>query len=449
VKFAATDIGAIFRISGGGSETPLALGDNKLVVTVTAADGTIAEYTVNLKVMPKSENSDLADEDPVKIDGVAVDTALLNDPAGVVSLPISATKIAVEVNAFDKNADVLVNGRTVQPSVARDFNVGKGLNLFEIKVIPVAGEAFAKTYKLRVFAGGADTSVKTIKVNNNVISMKDNAGVFTTPLPNGTTSAKLFVEPTVELADGAGDGTKVEIDATNTKDSSLNTYNLTELLTGENTVTITVYSADGVETGIYTVLITVAGSSDKSLKAFKINGIAVPVGSIQVVEKGVTSVDLDAEITSDLSSFESFGGDSLVIGLNTVKITVTAEDLSTQVYTVTVIVPKAVDKIVIPFSKVGFVAVDGKTNKPGNKILVAEIKKLTKAKAKVVKVTIANNFLIKKDKAKAGPARAKAIQKYLSSDKAAVKVKGLKTLKYDLVAGPKKQKGATVAIYYY
>ena len=66
-----------------------------------------------------------------------------------------------------------------------------------------------------------------------------------------------------------------------------------------------------------------------------------------------------------------------------------------------------------------------------------------------MKVTITNNFLIKKDKPTAGPARAAAIQKYLTSDKAAVKITGLKTLKYDLIAGATTQKGTTVVIYYY
>jgi hypothetical protein len=57
--------------------------------------------------------------------------------------------------------------------------------------------------------------------------------------------------------------------------------------------------------------------------------------------------------------------------------------------------------------------------------------------------------LIKKDKPTAGPARAAAIQKYLTSDKAAVKITGLKTLKYGLIAGATTQKGTTVVIYYY
>ena len=51
----------------------------------------------------------------------------------------------------------------------------------------------------------------------------------------------------------------------------------------------------------------------------------------------------------------------MLVGVNTLKITVTAEDQSTQVYTVTAIVPFAVDVIVVGFPKAGVLTVDAKT----------------------------------------------------------------------------------------
>jgi hypothetical protein len=57
--------------------------------------------------------------------------------------------------------------------------------------------------------------------------------------------------------------------------------------------------------------------------------------------------------------------------------------------------------------------------------------------------------LIKKDKPTAGPARAAAVQKFFTTEKNAIKITGLKTLKYDLIAGASSQKGTTVVIYYY
>jgi hypothetical protein len=322
------------------------------------------------------------------------------------------------------------------------------VNEIEIQVVPAAGVDFAKNYTVKVYVGGADATLKTVKVNTSVITISGTEGALATQLANGTTTATIFVDPTVALAT-TGNGTKIEFDGgdvTVTKAGAANTWNLSGLITGDNPISFTVTPGDAnAEAVTYTVTIPVALSSDKSLKAFKLNGVTVPVGSVQVLAKGTTSAELDAETNSDVASFEVSGTDELVTGLNTAHVTVTAEDGSTQDFTVTVIVPKAVDTIVVGFPKAGVATVDVKTNKVGNGVLAGEIKKLTTAKANVVKVTITNNFLIAKDKPTVGVARATAVQKFL----AAAKVNGLKTVKYELIAGAKTQKGTTVAIYYY
>ena len=453
VKFTVTDAGATYRIAGDGKTTALVEGDNDLVVTVTAANGDTADYTVTLTVLALSQNAELAEEGAVSINGEAIDPELINNATGFYNVPLSTTRITVGVVAQDAGADVFVNNKTVWPTAPRQFSVEQGVNEIEIEVVPAAGTEFAKLYTVKVYVGGADATVKTVKVNTSVITLADNAGTLATQLANGTTTATIFVDPTVAYAVGGGNGTKIEFDAgdvTVTKAAAANTWSLAGLVTGDNAITFTITPGDAnAEPVSYTVTIPVALSSDKSLKAFKINGVTVPVGSTYVVAKGDTSAELDAETNSEFATFEVSGTDELLIGLNTAVITVTAEDGSTQAYSVTVVVPKDVHTIVVGFPKVGIVAVDAKANKAGNKVLADEIKKLTTAKAKVVKVTITNNFLIKKDKPTAGPARAAAIQKYLTSDKAAVKVTGLKTLKYDLIAGASTQKGTTVVIYYY
>ena len=453
VNFAVTDAGATYSIAGDGKTTPLVEGDNDLVVTVTAANGDSADYTVTLTVLALSQNADLAEEEAVTINGQAIDAELINNPTGFYNVPLSTTRITVGVKAMDAGADVFVNDKTVWPTVARQFSVEQGVNEIEIQIVPAAGNEFAKTYTVKVYVGGADATVKTVKVNSTVIAITDNAGALATELANGTKNATIFVDPTVAYAVGAGNGTKIEFDGGDvvvTKAAAANTWNLAGLVTGENAISFTITPGDAnAEPATYTVTIPVALSSDKGLKAFKINGVTVVVGSTYVVAKGDTSAELDAETNSEFATFEVSGTDELVIGLNTAVITVTAEDGTTAEYKVTVVVPKDVHTIVVGFPKVGIVAVDAKANKAGNKVLADEIKKLTTAKAKVVKVTITNNFLIKKDKPTAGPARAAAIQKYLTSDKAAVKITGLKTLKYDLIAGATTQKGTTVVIYYY
>ncbi len=127
-------------------------------------------------------------------------------------------------------------------------------------------------------------------------------------------------------------------------------------------------------------------------------------------------------------------------------ITVTAEKGNTAEYKITAVVPKGKEVAVVTFPKVGVVTVDAKTNKAGNTVLANLVKKLgTTLKANVVSVQITNNYLIAKDKATAGPARATAVQKFLQ----AAKVNGVKTAKYQLLPGAKTQKGTTVTIFYW
>ena len=449
VKVETTDPTASFSIAGDGKVNQLVEGDQDLVITVTAANGESLEYTITLTVLPLSENANIDAETGLIIDGESVDLELL-DSNGFYNVPLSTTTISVSVQAEDYTADVFVNTKTVLPGVARSFSVEKGVNNLSIKVVPQAGQAFAKTYVLKVYVGGADATLKAVKVNNaNITFNESNEGGLASPLANGTQSATLFVDPTVALAVGDGLGTKLEFDggeATVTKAAAANTWTVTGLVTGDNAITITVTPGDAnAEQLSYTVNIPVDLSSDATLKTFTINGVAYPVGSTQLLALGTTSVEVDGVPNSEFATYEVAGGDELVPGLNTLTITVTAEKGNSAEYKITAVVPKAKAVAVVTFPKVGVLTVDAKTNKAGNTVLANLVKTLTTAKANVVSVQITNNYLIAKDKPTAGPARATAVQKFLQ----AAKVNGVKTAKYQLLAGLKTQKGTTVTVFYW
>jgi len=450
VTFSTTDDYATYMIVGDGRKTeePLNEGENSLVVTVTAQNGDSAEYTVTLNVLVLSTNTDLAEEEAITINGEAIDRELLDQATGYVNLPLTSTRISIGVKAADQGADVFVNDKTVWPTFARYFSVGKGINWISIEVVPPAGVGFARTYTLMVYVGGAVATLKTVKVNTTSITFdEDNAGTLAGQLANGTTKATLLVEPTVPLKSGNNPGTQLGFDggeATVSTSTTANSYNIDGLVTGENVITINVTPGDeNLDPVSYTVTINVALSSDKGLNSFLVNGTAVTVGSTLILPVGTESAELDAVAHSELATFEVSGADELVIGLNTAVVTVMAEDESTQEYKVTLIVPKAKDIIVVGFPKVGVLTVDAKTNAAGNKVIATEVKKI--GKGTVVKVEITNNFLIAKDKPTAGPARAAAIKKYLQT----LKITGIKTAIYTTPAGAKTQKGTTVTIYYY
>ena len=449
VKVETTDPTASFSIVGDGKVTPLIVGDQDLIITVTAANGDSTDYTITLTVLPLSENADIDEEAGLTINNESVDLELLNSNS-FFNLPLSTTTMSVSVQAADYTSDVFVNTKTVLPGVARSFSVEKGVNNLSIKVLPQAGEAFAKTYVLKVYVGGADATLKAVKVNNaNITFNASNEGGLAAPLANGTKSATLFVDPTVALAVGDGLGTKLEFDggeATVTKAAAANTWTVNGLVTGDNSISITVTPGDAnAEQLSYTVNIPVDLSSDATLKTFTVDGVAYPVGSTQLLALGTTSVEVDGVPNSEVATYEVAGGDELVPGLNTLTITVTAEKGNSAEYKITVVVPKGKEVAVVTFPKVGVLTVDAKTNKAGNTVLANLVKKLTTLKANVVSVQITNNYLIAKDKPTAGPARATAVQKFLQ----AAKVNGVKTAKYQLLAGLKTQKGTTVTIFYW
>jgi hypothetical protein len=447
VKVVTSDPTASFIVTGDGRVTPLEEGDNELVLTVTASSGDSESYTINLVVLPISENNAISEENGLLVNDEVVDLSLLDNETGFVNLPVTATTVKLQVKAASATADVVANGKTLLPSVGRFYGVEKGVNEISIQVIPEAGIEFAKTYKLQVYVGGADATLKTVRVNTTTLTVGvDGTAALQTPLANGTTTATLFVEPTMAEKIGLGNGTKLEFDggeATVTKATAANTWNVTGLVTGENTISVTVTPGDeAAEAGSYTIVIPVALSPDKRLKTFLVAGKAVAVGSVVALARGATSVEIDGVPESLVATYEVSGGDSLIIGRNTLTVTVTAEDETTQSYTVTAIVPRTITTIVIPFPKVGVLTVDKKTNVKGNAAILAGLKKV---KGTVGIVTITNNYLIAKDKTTAGPARASNTQKLL----VALKTNGFKTASYQLIPGVKSQKGTTVNILSY
>ena len=443
VKVVTTDPTATYMVEGDGRQTPLAEGDSDLVLTVTAANGDSAQYTVSLTVLPVSQNAALAEEEGLVVAGQAVDLEILDQATSYVSLPLTTTSVTIAAKAADSMSDVFVEGKTVLPGKTRLFSLERGVNDIEIKVIPEAGEDFAKTYVLKIYVGGADATVKAIKVNNTALTFVGDTATLSPKLANGTTTASIFVDPTVALGTVSTPGTKIEIEGA-TQGANANTFTVSGLETGDNTFAVTVIPGDATqEPATYNVVIPVLESSDKRLKSFLVNGAAVVPGSTIVLPKGTTSAELDGATESEVATYEVEGADELLNGVNTLKITVTAEDQSTQVYTVTAIVPTAVDVIVVGFPKAGVLTVDAKTNKAGNAVLAAEVKKIGKKTVALVQAT--NNFLLPKEKAPAGVTRATNIHKFFQTAKLA----GVKTAKYEITTLPKNAKGATVTIYYY
>ena len=448
VKVETTDVNATYMVTGA---TSLVTGSQDMVITVTAQNGDSATYTITLNVLELSKNTNLDADAGIEINGEAIDFELV-DSANFYDVERTATAIAIKVQAEDQTADVFVNDKEVLPGVARNIGVVVGPNDVKIKVIPQAGPDFAATYTLKVYVGGADTSIKTSKVGNTNVTFVDGEATLTPALANATVSTKVYIEPNMALKVGAGLGTEVVVSGdglTVTKDAAAFTWNVTGLVSGDNLVTVTVNPGDpNAEPTDYSLTIPVAYSSDKTLKNFVVNGVNYPAASTLVLPLGTTEVEYDAVTNHPNATYEIEGGDALNPGLNTLKVTITAEDgESTGEYTMTLIVPKGKDVIVVGFPKADVVTIDAKTNKAGNTVLANEVKKLTGLKATILKVEIANDFVIAKEKnKKAGAARAAAIQKFFQTAKLTNAAKAT----YSLIPFKlPKAKGVTVNIIYY
>jgi len=447
-----TDAAATFTVTGDGKTTPLKAGTSDLVLTIRAANGEEATYTVTLNISDGLNNGIDADAG-VYIGAENIDLGML-DSAEYFTLPYGTTTIQAKAQTEDLAASMTINDKAVPRGTAVAVTLVNGVNLVKFKVTPSAGVGSAKTYTLKVYVGGNDASLKSTKVGNIVVGWGAGTEVqLSSTLPAGTKSITLFVEPKVALAAGVIPGTAVTVAGdgiTAVKTAVAFTWTVSGLIAGENLVTITVAPGDpNGETVDYNLTILVAPSNVTTLTGFTINNVVYAVGSTMALPLKVTSATVIGTPTVSTATVEVTDTSALKPGLNSVTATVTAEDgITVKTYKINILVPKKIDKILIPFAKADLILVDAKKNKAGNTAIVKEIAALNKAKAKVGLVEIANDWAVAKEKKKTSPAaRGAAIQKLLKASKTPAT---LKTTFYALKAFKlPKAKGVTVYIYTY
>ena len=122
---------------------------------------------------------------------------------------------------------------------------------------------------------------------------------------------------------------------------------IVELKPGINVITIKVTAADAVSMMTYTVTVTRTGSvvsSDATLQALTLSGITLtpafnPGTTAYTAEvRDVVSTMVEAMATHPGATVEGTGMRTLTVGENVISVTVTAEDGTSQTYTVTVTV---------------------------------------------------------------------------------------------------------------
>ncbi|NBR25581.1 MAG: hypothetical protein EBU08_17745, partial [Micrococcales bacterium] len=122
-------------------------------------------------------------------------------------------------------------------------------------------------------------------------------------------------------------------------DASVEVEGDTDLVSGENTLTVTVTAADGETTAEYTITLVVAPSTDTSLATLQVNGVDLIDGESLDLAPYTTEVDVNVVTTNPDATFEIDGGSELVPGENALTVTVTAADgVTAQIFTITLVV---------------------------------------------------------------------------------------------------------------
>jgi len=304
------------RVVTGASD--LLPGDNPLVVQVTAADGVTTEsHTVNLSVQTLSDDTSLSH---FLINGVeTVD-------GEVISLPAFTESVVASAETTDVNATFVISG---------DIDLVVGENILTVTV--TAQDGTVATYQVTLaVAFNSDASLTTFQVNG--IDVEDGSVVDLDPLT-------LEVDVLVETTD---------------LDASYELTGDTDLIAGENTLSLIVTAADGESTQEFYVTLNVAYNTDASAQAILIDGTEVVDGEVIDLQAGTESVDVSVETSDPEATFEVVGDTELVIGENTLTITVTAADsATTQEYVITLNVPDDTDTTLSAFQINGEEVEDG------------------------------------------------------------------------------------------
>ncbi|TXK80597.1 cadherin-like beta sandwich domain-containing protein, partial [Paenibacillus sp. N3.4] len=320
-KTSVTAVGTIAEanasvVVAGGSN--LVVGNNTITVTITAQDGTtVKTYTVTV-VRAKSSNADLS---ALTVDGTSVADFAANSIEYTVNVSNAKTSVTAVGTIAEVNASVVVAGGS---------NLVVGNNTITATVTAQDGTT-VKTYTVTVVrarSSNADLSALTVD-GTSVTNFAAGTLAYTVNVPNATTSVTAV-------------GTKADATATVAVEGGSN------LVVGDNTITVTVTAQDGTTVKTYTVNVVRAKSSNADLSALTVDGTSVANFAAGTLEYTVNIPNATTSVTVTGTTYDTnakvvvTGGSSLIVGDNTVTVTVTAQDGTTvKTYTVTVVRAKS------------------------------------------------------------------------------------------------------------
>jgi hypothetical protein len=248
------------------------------------------------------------------VNGTAVTGFAPDTVTYTVNVPNATTAAAAFGTALDAKASVTSAG-------------GDNLNVGDNTVtVTVTAEdpSVTKQYIVTVHRISANAALSDLLADGVRLAGFD-SGTFTYTLnvPNATTSVVVM-------------GTKADAKA------SITVAGGSTLAVGNNTVTVTVTAEDGTTVQTYRITVVRAKSNNAALSSLAVDGVSVEGFAPGkrtyevVVPNATTSVTVTGMADDPVASIIVAGGGNLFVGSNTVTVTVTAQDNTTVVYTLTV-----------------------------------------------------------------------------------------------------------------
>ncbi len=319
VNVAATLSDSTASLSGTGTKN-LTVGNNSVTVRVTAEDGTIKNYSINIIREADSRSTDNTLSN-LEIDGQTLTPTFSSSTTSYnVTVPNDITSLVVDATANDSKATVSISGNT-------NFKVGS--NTITVKV--TAENGTVRNYTINVtrqeVPKNDDTSLGSLSVTGQNINPTFNKDV---------TSYTLTVP--FEIS-------KLTINAVANSSTSTVGISSSNLVVGNNTITIKVTAENG---DVKNYVITVTREEQIIDKNNKLQDLIVEGFNItptfnndifnysMVVPYDIDSLLVNAVAESDLASVVVTGNNNLKVGQNEIKVVVTAEDLSKREFTITV-----------------------------------------------------------------------------------------------------------------
>jgi predicted phosphodiesterase len=346
-------------VTSGSSSTALDLnvGDNTVEVKVTAQDLSTTTYTITVTRLSNDSSLRLLSLSQGALTPV-FNPATLSYTAQVLN-SVSSIRVTPTVNEAHASIQVRVNAGSWSPVTSGSSSTALGLNVgnntVEVKV--TAQDLSTTTYTITVTRWSNDSSLRLLSLSQGTLTPVFNPATlsYTAQVLNSVSSIR--VTPTANEAHAS---IQVRVNAgswsTVTSGSSSTALGLN---VGNNTVEVKVTAQD-LSSTTYTITVTRSGSasSDSSLSGLEVSaGTLAPAFDPAVLEysdevsNSVSSVTVtptanEAHATiqvrvnggswSPVTSGSPSDPLALNVGANTLEIEVTAQDLTTTTYTITV-----------------------------------------------------------------------------------------------------------------